>query len=496
MPDLTAAAGADVVSRSDVLATLLPGYVGPGLPDWIAAALDDGLGGVCLFGSNIESAAQVAALTAQLRTHNPGTVVAIDEEGGDVTRLFYATGSPYPGNALLGRMNDLALTEAVGRWVGRDVASVGVTLDLAPDADVNSNPLNPVIGVRSFGADPGLVAAHTAAWVRGLQSTGVAACAKHFPGHGDTSADSHRALPVVDADRATLRERELAPFRAAVTAGCRAIMTSHILLPQLDAENPATFSAAILSQLLRSELGFTGAIVTDALDMVGASGEIGIAEAAVRALAAGADLLCLGARTTPDELDGIVDAVQAAVAVGRLDGQRVADAAAWSRALGTAPQPTQGDAGEAPVAIPHARLIRAFDRSPRADAIVAQNAGRAWQFVRVDAEPNIAIGSAPWGPFAAGAVAAATIDGSDSGAAVPQLGDGPVAIVGRSLHLHPAARAAIDAIRARRDDVLVVDLGWPQAGYPDVACYGASSLVGASLLDYLAGSDFAGWEQS
>src|SRR5439155_201981 len=153
--------------------------------------------------------------------------------------------------------------------------------------------------------DAELVARHSRAWVHGLQSTGVAACAKHFPGHGDTAVDSHLGLPVVEHDLDVLRERELLPFVAAIEAGGAAVMTSHIVLSQLDPGVPATMSRRILTGLLREELGFEGVVVTDALDMAGASATIGIPEAAVRSLAAGADLLCLGSDSEP-HLDAVL----------------------------------------------------------------------------------------------------------------------------------------------------------------------------------------------
>ncbi len=152
---------------------------------------------------------------------------------------------------MLGRIDDLAATEASAQRIGLELAAVGFTLDLAPTADVNTNADNPVIGTRSFGDDAALVARHTAAWVRGLQSTGIAACAKHFPGHGDTAVDSHLGLPVVDVPLATLEARELLPFVAAIEAGVATIMTSHIVLPPLDPAAPATMSRAILTGLLR-----------------------------------------------------------------------------------------------------------------------------------------------------------------------------------------------------------------------------------------------------
>ena len=319
-------------SRTDDLRTLalrvlLPGFAGTTLPDDYRALLEQGLGGICYFGSNTaDGPAALAALSAEIRAANPAAVVAVDEEGGDVSRLHTREPSPVLGAAALGGAADLELTEAVGRWVGHELASVGVTLDLAPDADVNSDPDNPVIGTRSFGVDPEQVAAHVAAWTRGLQSTGVAACAKHFPGHGDTATDSHLDLPRIDVDPDTLAARELVPFDAAVEAGTAAVMTSHIVVPAIDPDRPATLSPLVLG-MLREVLGFDGVVVSDALDMAGASAVLGIPDAAVLALAAGCDLLCLG----PDKPAAMVlevrDAIVAAVADGRLTHDRLADAA-------------------------------------------------------------------------------------------------------------------------------------------------------------------------
>ena len=170
------------------LGVQLPAFVGTTLPDDYAALLADGLGGICYFGPNTADGLwSVGELSAAIRHANPDAVIAVDEEGGDVTRLHGLEGSPVLGPAALGAADDLDLTRAVGHSIGAELAAVGINLDLGPVADVNSNPGNPVIGTRSFGTDPGLVARHVAAWVAGLQSAGVAACAKHFPGHGDTA---------------------------------------------------------------------------------------------------------------------------------------------------------------------------------------------------------------------------------------------------------------------------------------------------------------------
>ena len=324
--------------RRLALSTLLPAFPGHRPPAWALRLVAEGLGGYTLFGYNIRDAPQVAALTATLRSVRPDVVIATDEEGGDVTRLHYAHGSPYPGNAALGVVDDVTLTETVYRAIGARLAAVGITLDMAPAVDVNSADDNPAIGTRSFGADPARVAAHAAAAVTGLQSAGVAACAKHFPGHGATVTDSHLDLPLVDAPLSVLRQRELPPFAAAIAAGARAVMTAHIRVPDLTGGEPATFSRRTLHDLLRGELRFTGAIVSDALEMRGASAAIGVPEAAVRALAAGNDLLCFGGELakSPDAeavVEKTVAAIIAAVADGRLTEDDLAASAARNARL-------------------------------------------------------------------------------------------------------------------------------------------------------------------
>jgi beta-N-acetylhexosaminidase len=300
-------------------ACLFPGFAGLTLSDELRDWLEQGLGGVVLFGRNVRDREQLAALTAALRSERPDLLVAIDEEGGDVTRLEASSGSSYPGNHALGAVDDLELTEQVAAAIGTDLADVGINLDLAPVADVNTNPQNPVIGVRSFGADPDLVARHVVAFVSGLQRVGVAACAKHFPGHGATEQDSHEELPTVSEGL----ETALVPFRAAVDAGVRCVMTAHIRVPQFG-EAPATLNREILQGLLRGDLRFSGLVMTDALEMRAVSATVGVEEGAVLALRAGADALCLGHDLLPGSVQrALVDAVRA----GRLDKGRLQEAA-------------------------------------------------------------------------------------------------------------------------------------------------------------------------
>jgi beta-N-acetylhexosaminidase len=456
--------------------TLLPGFEGTELPDWLRARLSNGLAGVCLFATNIASPEQLRGLTDAIRAANPHAVIAIDEEGGDVTRLFQDVGSPYPGAAVLGRLDDLELTRAVAQRVGAQLRAVGVTVDFAPDADINSSDDNPVIGTRSFGADPALVARHTAAWVEGLQSTGVAASAKHFPGHGDSATDSHLALPVVDLPLSVLRERELVPFEAAIAAGVRTIMTSHILLPQLD-HVPATFSTRILGELLRGDLGFTGVIVSDALDMKGASGTTGIPDAAVRALAAGCDLLCIGTANTDAQLGEIEAAIAAAVSDGRLESARLSDALERVGALGAAAVAVADAHPDPEPAFELDRTISAFDVSPTAPALEGTRT-----LVQLDTAANIAVGPAPWGAAAAGAPVVVLREGDE----LPG-GDAQLVVIGRDNHRRAWTREVIDAARARDPRTLVVDMGWPAADrrYADVATFGASRHVGQALVQWM-----------
>jgi beta-N-acetylhexosaminidase len=500
---------------SSVLPTLLPGFAGTVLPDWLRDRLRAGLGGVCLFGQNISSPVQLRDLTDAIIAENPDAIIAIDEEGGDVTRLFAATGAPFPGNAALGRLDDLDTTRQTAAAIGWSLRRAGCTVNFAPSVDVNSRSDNPVIGVRSFGSSAELVARHGAAWVAGLQSTGVAATAKHFPGHGDTSQDSHVSLPVVNRSFKELRRREIVPFAAAIEAGCRVIMTSHIMLPQLDSYHPATMSRAVLNDLLREELGFSGVVVSDALDMAGASGSLGMAGAAVAALHAGCDLLCLGTENTDAQLAEIEHTVSRAVAEDTLASGRVHEATNRVQRLAAQLEAARLAAGQPPGVAPsgpnlEAELVRTFDVQPRAADWPVRARGR-YSVVRLEADPNIAVGSTPWGPFAAALcpepfdeLRTAPAEGrgahsafgakqvlvvSPERSSMPPFPPGqPILVVGRDIHRHRFAREAVDQLRLAQADVLVVDMGWPSEDrrYADVATFGASLLMGHALLKWLA----------
>jgi beta-N-acetylhexosaminidase len=460
-------------------AVLLPGFAGTAPPDWVRRRVAAGLGGVVLFARNCVSADQVAALTAALRAERADVLVATDEEGGDVTRLFAATGSPVPGPYALGVADDIELTRVVSMALAQRVAAVGIDWTLAPVADVNSAPDNPVIGVRSFGASPALVARHVAAAVTGIQGAGVAACAKHFPGHGDTTVDSHVGLPTVGPDLAGALE----PFRAAVAAGVLTVMTGHLLVPGYG-DLPATLNPALIEGLLRRELGFAGVVVSDALEMGAIAGSVGVGEGAVLALLAGVDALCLGGEEADEPIaEAARDAVVAAVHSGRLPEERLVSAAGRLRTL----------AGRSRIAQPVAfgpRLGVAAARRALRCAGDVRLAGGGPVVVQLDPEPTIAVGRTAWG-----------LDGLLPGAAELRVGpddplpavpaDRPLVVVARDATRVGWVGRAVAGLLAARADAVVVEMGLPGPAPPAagwIATGGASAASARAAAEVLLGT--------
>jgi beta-N-acetylhexosaminidase len=440
------------------LRCVFPGFEGARPPDWVLRRAAAGLGGVVLFARNIETRSQLASLTADLHRARRQLLVAIDEEGGDVTRLEAHTGSSYPGNLALGLVDDLALTREVAASIGGELADAGIDLNLAPVADVNSNAMNPVIGVRSFGSDATSVAGHTAAWIAGMQSAGVAACAKHFPGHGDTSVDSHLALPVVSEDPGA---RALRPFASAIASDVQSVMSAHIVVPVID-QAPATISRRIMTGLLRDELGFRGLAITDGLEMHGVSDGLGIAEGAVQALIAGCDALCIGGGLADEDVvDEIVRGVSRAVEGGRIREERLSEAASRVDALAAWRSGRRVEvAGSNQVGLLAAR--RAVCSS--GDVAVGARA----TVLRFPSEASIAAGDVPWGVADALAargvrVTAIEVDPAEHDLAM-LLGaaehEGLVLVV-RDLHRREAQRDMVDALLEGRPDAVLVEMGVP-----------------------------------
>ncbi|EDY44224.2 glycoside hydrolase family 3 protein, partial [Streptomyces sp. SPB074] len=475
----TLISASDTLTR-DALAVLQPGFAGHTAPEWLLRRIGEGLASVGLFGRNVAGDEQLAALTAQLRAEREDILVAIDEEGGDVTRLDVNTGSFIPGNLALGAVDDPELTRSVAAELGRRLAACGVHFNWAPSADVNSDPDNPVIGVRAFGADQDLVARHTVAYVEGLQSAGVIACVKHFPGHGDTNVDSHLAMPRIDVGADTLRARELAPFRAAIAGGTLAVMSAHIVVPALDPEVPATLSRRILTGLLREELGYEGLIVTDGIEMRAIAGTYGIERGTVLAIAAGADAICVGGGLhDEDTVLALRDALVAAVRDGSLPEERLADAAARVRALAdwarTAREPLLPRPGIGLEAARRAVRVHGDFTPLTAAPYVAH----------LSDEANIAVGNeTPWGPAEA---LARRLPGTTGDGYGPQAGgtlvsdvlaaagDRRLVLAVRDAHRYPWMAQARDALLAARPDTAVIEMGVPQeapAGSPYVVTHG------------------------
>jgi beta-N-acetylhexosaminidase len=474
---------------------LMASFVGHEAPAWLLDEVAAGLGAVALFTPNIRSDAQTAALVATLRRARPDVVIAVDEEGGDVTRLDAQTGSLSPGNAALGAVDDVEATAAAYRVIGRRLSSLGIDMNLAPCADVNSDPRNPVIGVRSFGCDPGLVARHVRAAIDGLQSIGVAACVKHYPGHGATVDDSHLALPVIDVDVADLRRRELVPFSAAVDAGAASIMTAHIVVSRVD-DVPATRSPRTIG-MLRDGLDYDGVIVSDALDMAGVHGA-GIAAgdvtpemigfAAVASLDAGCDLLCLGARQGPDVPAAAVKAIVQAVDEGVLSFRDLVESQRRRARL--------------------RHSIRIVDVDHEADASTVESVARRAitgatpgplrGAVVVDCRPGVSVANfdVAWGlgPDVAAidptAIAMDATSDTEANRIVEAARDRPLVVSVRGAAAHRWQQRLVDRIRAQRPDAVIVDLGWP--GRPRTATlttWGASRSSTRAVAEVLCGPD-------
>ncbi|MEU0956392.1 glycoside hydrolase family 3 N-terminal domain-containing protein [Streptomyces niveus] len=506
--------------------TLQPGFVGTTVPDWVRRRIaGGGLTSVVLFGRNIVDPEQVARLTAGLRAENRDLIIAIDEEAGDVTRLEAWTGASRPGNLALGAVDDIDLTESVARDIGRELHAAGISLNYAPSADVNSNPLNPVIGARSFGARTDVVSRHTAAWVRGLQSAGVAACAKHFPGHGDTSVDSHHGLPQVSASTEEIAATALPPFVAAMEAGVRVVMTAHLLAPAYDPELPATLSPRILVDLLRGELGFDGLVVTDGIEMSAVTARYGIDGATVRAVKGGADAVCVGGEHAGEAtFDQLRDALVQAVLDGTLPEARISEAAArvaefaaWSgsRTRAVATDDAASDIG----LVAARRALRVLTRQsgnggPGEDGGQGGHDGRdrgpvlplvgAPHVVELSPTMNLAVdGQTPWGVAAplsdllpgTTSVRLTEADLRESGDLLDRKGLDPAAerslvVVVRDAARHGWMSAAMARLLGSRPDAVVVEMGVPNGAAPGavhLVTHGATRVSGVAAAEFLAG---------
>jgi beta-N-acetylhexosaminidase len=293
-----------MLQKAGTMRQLMHSFHGFTAPQEILDAVAAGhISAFCLFAYNVASLEQIRALTGQLhaaalQANLPPPIIGIDQEGGQLIAIPYGA-TELPGNMALGATRSPELAEKAGYVLARELLALGFNMNFSPSVDVNINPVNPVVGIRSFGDEPALVAQLGIAMIRGMQYQGVLASAKHFPGHGDTMTDSHHTVPFVAHDRERIDTVELYPFRAVIEAGTASIMTSHIVFKALDPRHPATISRRILVDLLRDELGYDGLVVTDAMDMHAVS-RLGGELAVKMALLAGVDLALMG--HLPDQM--------------------------------------------------------------------------------------------------------------------------------------------------------------------------------------------------
>jgi beta-N-acetylhexosaminidase len=287
--------GCSSSSRDKIGQLFMVGFTGTSVTSDLATFIKEYKpGGVILFSRNLETVDQIVEMTNDLQRCSPHSplLIAVDQEGGRVSRLPKGF-TIFPPCDLLGRCNSTELAYAAAATIAKELRAVGINMNMAPVLDVNSNPDNPVIGDRAFGSTPEIVSELGWATAAGLQDHRIIACGKHFPGHGDTSVDSHKELPIVEVPRERLETVELPPFRHAVAQGVATIMTAHVLYRALDEKLPATLSPTIITNLLRHDMRYDGLVFTDDLEMHAIIDHFGVEDAAVRAILAGCDVVLI-----------------------------------------------------------------------------------------------------------------------------------------------------------------------------------------------------------
>ncbi|HEY0382729.1 MAG TPA: beta-N-acetylhexosaminidase [Candidatus Elarobacter sp.] len=465
-------------------------------------------GALILFARNVGTPDELRELVAALRdVATPSPLIAVDQEGGRVERIRHGVAA-LPSAMAIGATRDVALAERLGTLLGRDLAALGIDVDLAPVADLSLQPRSTVVATRSFGDDPERVASFAIAFARGLERAGVAAALKHFPGHGSTPEDSHVALPHVTADAATLRARDLVPFARAVAANAASIVLSaHVVVEAFDAKRPATISPAVLTGLLRHELGFEGIIATDCLEMDAIAKGIGTVRGAVEALAAGADLLLISHHL--ELAHAAADAIVAAVRDGEIPLSRLQEAHArvhgLRETLASRVPPANAPDEDAPreAARRAPTALRGEPRLAEGKAVtvisfegaVADNAALSGRRTAVEtASLSAALRRRGWkSEIMRVAIEPDAADMDLLLEHIAALGDREFVLVTRDAHLHPAQRDAVTRILALAPDALIVSarapydaLLWPAARR--VLCiYGDQPVSIDGCADVLAG---------
>ena len=445
---------------SSVLSQLMVGLPGTEVPSYLRELAQQGLRSVCIYGENVESEEQLRQFVANLRDAlGPEAIIAIDEEGGEVTRVDYRTGSKFAGNGFLGRMGNPELTARDGRLIAQRLRSLGINLNLAPVADVNLEAANPVIGIRSFGSDQEKVAEHVAAFVQAHEKAGVRTTLKHFPGHGNTRVDSHHDLPKVEGGLAELVSTQMEPFKTGIEAGASAVMLGHL---DLGLSAPSSMSSEVVNYL-RQDLGFDGLIITDAIDMGALGPREELPRNAIRALLAGVDLVCLGPRTEVSELDEILELANE---LGLNESKGLEDSLS---------RMTVFQKGESPE-------VSSFIDPVYPTGALTLEAKRPSSVLRFSSEANFAVGEVPW--FAS--IEAVAIDGIPLLESRLSQSDGLTAVLFRTaLSAQEVVVGLSDAARAR---LLVVVPEPPSESMPCqyLVTYGSAIPQSDILLKFLS----------
>ena len=457
-----------------ILSTFSPGFGGAVVPEWIKPWLEKGLGSVTLFASNTPNFEVTTKLIKELRSYNPHVIITIDEEGGDVTRLFVREGSRYPTPALLGQCDDEELTYSSYHSMGTVLRELGIDMTYAPVADVVAFENNPIVGVRSFGMSTDIVTRHVGQAVRGLQDAGVGACVKHFPGHGAVLEDSHHDLPHIKMGLADYESQHILPFKQAVNSGVAGVMIGHLIIEALDKKLPASLSGKVIQEYLRGILKFDGLVVSDALDMGAIGGPAKIHESALKALTAGTDLLCFSGMgdqsqfvlSSFDWIKSAIDSGSLSITSLQESEKRITD---WRQKINS-------KSATSPL-IDFKELIRGFEIS----GSVELDAG-VINLVEIGTKPTIAAGDVSWGMHrelrAVGI--ACDIHASDA----ESLSTKKLVVAFRDAYRDAPLLATLNRLYDRYPEAIFIDMGWPTREFAPknlIRAFGSSAVISQAV---------------